>query len=79
MNKKIWRLLKLENNKKAKDSGDLSINIMNSICCSPEEIQQYAPDALMRVFVFLAKKLGWSLEDINENILKGAKYYYEND
>lgn len=39
----------------------------------------FAPDALFRVFVYLAKKNDWSLERVQEEALKGVLYYYEND
>ncbi|MEK6884743.1 MAG: hypothetical protein AABY22_34240, partial [Nanoarchaeota archaeon] len=48
------------------NSGKIAIRIMESISNSPEEIIKYTPDALMRVFVYLAKGNGWSLEQMKK-------------
>ena len=63
----------------AKNSGDMSIEIMRAIVESPPENFKHVPDALIRIFVSLAKDNGWSLEMIEEQTLKGVRYYFESD
>lgn len=57
----------------------MSIKIMEAISNSSEKIVKHCPSAMMRVFVYLAKKNGWSLEKIQSEASFGLKYYYEND
>lgn len=39
---------------------------------------KYAPDALFRVFVYIAKQNEWTLERCKEEAEKGIRYYFEN-
>jgi hypothetical protein len=61
------------------NAGKMSIRIMEAISNSPEEIIRYSPDALIRVFVYLAKRNGWNLEQIQKECSNGIKYYFENE
>lgn len=61
------------------NSGEMAITIMQSILNSPLHLMKYCPDAMMRIFVYLSKKNGWSLEQMQKESSLAIKYYYENE
>ena len=63
----------------AHNTGDMSIRIMEALLNSPEEDVRHFPDAMMRVFTYLAKRQGWSLEKMQNEATFAIKYYYENE
>lgn len=59
-------------------SGELSIKI-SEVLMNNVDLSKYAPDALIRVLVYFAKKNGWSLDKISKEASYAIKYYYENE
>jgi len=61
-----------------KNAGELAIKITEVLMYN-FELSKYAPDALIRVLVYFAKRHGWDVEKISQEALVGIKYYYENE
>ncbi len=60
----------------ALNSSEMALRILETIKDSDPKIMIYTPDALIRVFVFLAISNGWTLEKIQSEAKKGIEYYY---
>ena len=60
-------------------AGEMSAKIMQVIADSDEKMARLSLDALMRVFVYIAKSDDRSLEKIESDVLKAIKYYYYNE
>jgi len=60
-------------------AGEMATKIMESISSANPESVKYTPDALMRVYVYLAKSNGWALEKIEEEANIAIKYYFEKE
>lgn len=64
--------------KDAEKTVEMATRICEAIVYDPE-LSKYAPDALVRVLVYLVKGNGWSLDKIEREALIGIRHYYEND
>jgi predicted nucleic acid-binding Zn finger protein len=62
----------------ANNACKMAIKIYKSIYNSNPKIMGYTPDALIRVFVYLAHKNDWTLEETQNQVSIGIKYYYSH-
>lgn len=60
------------------DADEMTIKIFEAILSSDPKIRPYTPDALIRAFVYFAKKNDWTLEKILIEVEIGVKHCYEH-
>ena len=61
------------------NSGHMANIIYLAIYDSDPEIRKHASNALIAVFVYLAKTNDWTLENVQKEVEKAINYYYLND
>jgi len=69
----------LSESERADCAGMMAIIIHDAFCNADPKYGKYIFDALIRVFVYLAKSQGMSQKSIEEEISTGIQYYYTKD
>lgn len=65
--------------KETNAAAKMSLDIYHLIINSDEDMIRRSPDAIIRVFVYIAKKNEWSLEKIKKEVDHALEYYYTKD
>lgn len=55
---------------------NLAVKLYKVITESEEDQIKYAPDAIIRLYVFITKRDGWTKEEMGENMVKGINLYH---